>query len=43
MDPWGSEIANSADVTSKFEDDFTPDAEPQKLADSAEYLAILGN
>lgn len=41
MDPWGCEIADST-IVSEFEDDFKPE-KSDKLADSAEYLAILGN
>lgn len=41
MDPWGSEVESAA-VESKFEDNFKPTPEPEKLADSAEYLAVLG-
>lgn len=41
MDPWGCEV-ESAVAVSKFEDDFAPPQEPEKLADSEEYLAILG-
>lgn len=40
MDPWGCEIGDST-VVSEFEDDFKPE-KSDKLADSAEYLAILG-
>lgn len=43
MDPWGSEIVDSAKVASKFEDNFSPAVAPEKLSDSAEYLAVLGN
>lgn len=39
MDPWGCEIADST-IVSEFEDDFKPE-KSDKLADSAEYLAIL--
>jgi hypothetical protein len=42
MDPWGC-IVETSDVVSKFEDDFNTRQESDKLADSAEYLAILGN
>lgn len=42
MDPWGSDIAEKAVISPKFEDDFTPAPESDKLSDSAEYLAILG-
>lgn len=41
MDPWGNEV-NSKEAESKFEDNFEPSAESQKLSDSAEYLAVLG-
>ncbi|XP_073962150.1 uncharacterized protein [Choristoneura fumiferana] len=41
MDPWGSDIAEKAVVSPKFEDDFKPAPESDKLSDSAEYLAIL--
>lgn len=43
MDPWGSEIVDTAEVAPKFEDNFTPAVETEKLSDSAEYLAVLGN
>lgn len=41
MDPWGCEIADST-IVSEFEDDFKPE-KSDKLADSAEYIAVLGN
>lgn len=41
MDPWGKETTNSP-VPSEFEDNFKP-ATDDKLADSAEYIAALGN
>lgn len=43
MDPWGSEIKKNIVVAAKFEDNFKPALDPDKLSDSAEYLAILGN
>lgn len=41
MDPWGSEV-KTAEPVSEFEDNFKPSAQSEKLADSAEYLAVLG-
>ncbi|XP_049876455.1 uncharacterized protein LOC126374046 [Pectinophora gossypiella] len=41
MDPWGSEVVETAEVAPEFEDNFKPAVESEKLADSAEYLAIL--
>lgn len=41
MDPWGNQTINSS-VTPEFEDNFIP-VKDDKLADSAEYLAVLGN
>lgn len=41
MDPWGSETKNIK-ILSEFEDNFKPSAQSEKLADSAEYLAVLG-
>lgn len=40
MDPWGSEVKHSEPV-SEFEDNFKPSTQSEKLADSAEYLAVL--
>lgn len=42
MDPWGNESKNSS-VEPKFEDNFRPAQQIEKLSDSEEYLAILGN
>lgn len=41
MDPWGCKVESSVAV-SEFEDNFKPSQESTKLADSAEYLAVLG-
>lgn len=41
MDPWGNETKSSP-VPSEFEDNFKPEKD-NKLADSAEYIAALGN
>lgn len=41
MDPWGCQITSAA-IVSEFEDNFKPELS-DKLADSAEYLAVLGN
>lgn len=43
MDPWGCEIVKTAEVVTKFEDNFTPSTISDKLSDSTEYLAVLGN
>ncbi|KAL0822040.1 hypothetical protein ABMA28_005412 [Loxostege sticticalis] len=40
MDPWGCKVESSVAV-SEFEDNFKPSQESTKLADSAEYLAVL--
>lgn len=42
MDPWGSEVENS-DFVPEFEDNFKPTHEYEKLSDSEQYLAVLGN
>lgn len=42
MDPWGSEVDKSV-VVSEFEDNFKPTSVSEKLSDSEQYLAILGN
>lgn len=42
MDPWGCEAVETA-IVPEFEDNFKPARDCNKLADSEEYLAILGD
>lgn len=44
MDPWGSAIVEeTCKISATFEDNFKVSTSFEKLPDSAQYLAVLGN